>query len=204
MQNKLQELTEKLYTEGLSKGKYEAEELKAKAKKEAEEIIAKARMEYQEILEKAKKDADDFRVKTENEIKMVSRQTLASVKQRIEEIVIAKAIRNPLKDAMESKEFLGSLIKSAISAFNPANSEAVNLEILLPESLKDELTSFVKNDIIEQLNGGTEFFYDKKVTTGFKIGPKGEGYHISFTDKDFEGLLSQYLKPKTREFLFSE
>ena len=39
MQNKLQELTDKLYNEGLSKGKQEAELLRANAKKEAEKII---------------------------------------------------------------------------------------------------------------------------------------------------------------------
>ena len=42
MQNKLQELTDKLYNEGLSKGRQEGEEILAKAKAEAEAIIAKA------------------------------------------------------------------------------------------------------------------------------------------------------------------
>ena len=41
MQNKLQELTDKLYNEGLSKGKEEGEALLAKAKAEAAEIVAK-------------------------------------------------------------------------------------------------------------------------------------------------------------------
>ena len=204
MQNKLQELTEKLYSEGLSKGKADAEELVANAKKEAEEIIAKAKEEYSRILESAKRDSNDFRVKIENEIRMVSRQTLAAVKQNIEEVVITKAIENPVKESVSSKEFLGTLIKSAIASFNPAKSDAITLEILLPESQKNELDSFIKKDILSQLNSGVELNYDKKVQTGFKIGPKGEGYHISFTDKDFQGLLSQYLKPKTREFLFSE
>src|SRR3989339_1674050 len=104
MQNKLQELTDKLYTEGLSKGKIEAEELKANAKKEAEEIIAKAKEEYNLILDKAKKDSLDYKIKIENEIKMVSRQTLAKVKQNIEEVVTTKAIQNPVKEAIESKE----------------------------------------------------------------------------------------------------
>ncbi len=204
MQNKLQELTDKLYTEGLSKGKIEAEELKANAKKEAEEIIAKAKEEYNLILDKAKKDSLDYKIKIENEIKMVSRQTLAKVKQNIEEVVTTKAIQIPVKEAIGSKEFLGSLIKSAITSFNPGNSDSVSLDILLPESLKTELDSFIKNDILKQLNATVEFFYDKKIQTGFKIGPKGKGYYISFTDKDFQGLLAQYLKPKTREFLFSE
>ena len=45
MDNKLQELTDKLYNEGLSKGKQEAEALKAAAAKESEQIISEARKE---------------------------------------------------------------------------------------------------------------------------------------------------------------
>ena len=45
MQNKLQELTDRLYNEGLSKGKQEGEELLAKAKVQADEMIAKAQAE---------------------------------------------------------------------------------------------------------------------------------------------------------------
>ena len=43
MSNKLQELTEKLYNEGLSKGKEEGEQLLARARSEAEGIVAAAR-----------------------------------------------------------------------------------------------------------------------------------------------------------------
>ncbi len=43
MQDKLQELTDRLYNEGLSKGKQEGEELLQKAHAEAEAIVAKAK-----------------------------------------------------------------------------------------------------------------------------------------------------------------
>ena len=39
MQNKLQELTDRLYAEGLSKGKQDGEEVLKKAKAEAEDIV---------------------------------------------------------------------------------------------------------------------------------------------------------------------
>ena len=42
MQDKLQELTDRLYEEGLSKGRQEAEELLAKARAEAKEIVSAA------------------------------------------------------------------------------------------------------------------------------------------------------------------
>ena len=55
MQNKLQELTDKLYNEGLSKGKKEAEDLKAAAVKESDRIIADARKEAEKIVADARK-----------------------------------------------------------------------------------------------------------------------------------------------------
>ena len=67
MQNKLQELTDKLYNEGLSKGKQEGEEILAKAKVQAEEIIAKAKAEAEAIVAAAHKDAADLKTKVEGE-----------------------------------------------------------------------------------------------------------------------------------------
>ena len=48
--NKLQELTDKLYNEGLSKGKQEGEAILEKAKTEAESIVETARKEAEQIL----------------------------------------------------------------------------------------------------------------------------------------------------------
>ena len=61
MQNKLQELTDKLYNEGLSKGKKEAEDLKAAAVKESDRIIADARKEAEKIVADARKDPELIR-----------------------------------------------------------------------------------------------------------------------------------------------
>ena len=64
MQNKLQELTDRLYNEGLSKGKQEGEELLAKAKVQAEEIVAKAQAEAVQIVAAAQKQAEELKTKT--------------------------------------------------------------------------------------------------------------------------------------------
>ena len=49
MENKLQELTDKLYNEGLSKGKTEGEAFLAKAREEAASIVAAAEKEAADI-----------------------------------------------------------------------------------------------------------------------------------------------------------
>ena len=69
MQNKLQELTDKLYKEGLSKGKQEGEEILAKAKVQADEIVAKAQAEAANILAAANKEAEDLKTKVQGDLK---------------------------------------------------------------------------------------------------------------------------------------
>ena len=82
MQNKLQELTDKLYNEGLSKGKQEAEEIKATAQKEADAIISQANQKAKEILDAANKQAEELKTKSENDIRMAANQTFSSLDRK--------------------------------------------------------------------------------------------------------------------------
>ena len=204
MQNKLQELTDKLYNEGLSKGKQEAEEMVAKAKKDAAAILADARAESDKIVSAAQKDALDIKQKMETEIKMAFRQTITTLKNQIENTLISNSINKPVTAVADNTSFLKELIMSAISAFNPKGSDMVSLSLLLPENKRIELESFFKSEATKQIKDSGGIKFGKKIQNGFKIGPAKEGYHISFTDKDLQHLFSEFLKPKTREFLFNE
>ncbi len=203
MQNKLQELTDKLYSEGLSKGQKEAQEIVSKAKEEANQIVENAKKEYDSILEKAKKEAADYKLKIENELKMVSRQSIATIKQQIEESLLKNILSKPISNAMVDSDFIKTLLKSAIESFNPKD-EAIKLEVLLPEALKTKLDEAYFNDIKKEFSVGLDISFTKKIGSGFKIGNKNDGYFISFTDTDFEELFSAYLKPKSKELIFGE
>ena len=61
MENKLQALTDKLYQDGLSKGKEEGERLLQEAKAQASRIVESAQEQAKEIVEKARKEAEDLR-----------------------------------------------------------------------------------------------------------------------------------------------
>ncbi|MDX9781847.1 MAG: hypothetical protein RBT35_02575 [Bacteroidales bacterium] len=204
MQNKLQELTDKLYNEGLSKGKQEADEMVVRAKNEAAAILADARAESDRILSVAKKDAQDIKQKMETEIQMAFRQTITALKNQIENTLISNSINKTVSEVSDKTTFLKELIISAISAFNPKGSDVVSLSLLLPENKQADLESFFKGEATKQMQEGVQVKFDNKLQNGFKIGPAKEGYHISFTDKDLQHLFSEYLKPKTREFLFNE
>ena len=201
MQNKLQELTDKLYNEGLSKGKQEAEQMMANAKNEAAQIIAQAKEQAQEILAKAQNDAAELKSKTENDVKMASLQAFTAVKQQIESVITAKTLA-PAKSAVAETEFLKEIVKAIVTAFNPQNSDSVALDIILPAEKQTELEQFAKEQLSKICSAGVDVQFSKGVQGGFKIAPKGEGYMLSFTDKDFENIIAEYLRPKTKELLF--
>ena len=200
MQNKLQELTEKLYNEGLSKGKAEGEAILSKANAEAEAIVDEAKKQADDIVAKAHKDAEDFRTKTEGDIALASRQSVSETRQAIEKLIIAEAADAKVKTALSDEEFVKTIISSAVKAF--ADGKDCELEVCLPESAKNTLEGFVKNEVAKTLKKDVEVKFSKKIGGGFTIGPKNGGYFINFTDEAFSELIGEYLRPATRKILF--
>lgn len=202
MQNKLQELTDKLYNEGLSKGKQDAENLVNNAKSQAENIIKEAQSQAEKILSDAKKEADELKIRVDNDIKMASSQTISAIKQQVESLIITQSISSPIKENLSDKEFLKEIISSVIKAFNASNSEPAALELILPENMQKDMDSFIGNKANESMHKGVEVTFSKQINNGFKIGPKGASYIISFTDGDFERLIAEYLRPVSKKLLF--
>ena len=200
MQNKLQELTDRLYNEGLSKGKQEGEELLAKAKVQAEEIVAKAQAEAAQIVAAAQKQAEDLKTKTASDVRMAASQSLAATKKDIETLIVGKMTDEAVKKALSSADYVKELIKAVAEKFTTEGP--VELAVVLPEALKKELEPFVTNELAKTLGAGVEASFSKKVSGGFQIGPKEGGYFISFTDETFTELISEYLRPTTKKLLF--
>ncbi len=200
MQNKLQELTDKLYKEGLSKGKQEGEEILAKAKVQANETIKKAEAEAEAIVAKAKKQAEDIKSKAESDLKMAAKQSLAATKKDIETLIISKMTEGAVKESLTNAQYVRELITAVAKNFTADGP--VELSLILPESLKKELEPFVKKELTKILNTGVEASFSKKIQGGFQIGPKDGGWFISLTNEVFNALIGEYLRPTTKKLLF--
>lgn len=202
MDNKLQELTDKLFNEGLSKGKAEGEALLAQSKEKAAEIVEAARKEAAAILDKARKDAEELSTKVSNDIRMASSQSIQATKKDLENLVISKVADAEISKAMASEEFLKGIISAVAQKFSA--EESADISLVLPENLKAGLEPFVQNELGKLLKGGVDASFSKKIAGGFNIGPKDGGYFISMTDDTLKDLISEYLRPATKKFLFGE
>jgi hypothetical protein len=154
MDNKLQELTDKLYREGLSKGKEEGETILAKAKEQAAEIIAEAKKEAEAIVKGAQKEADDFKTKIEGDVKMAAVQSIQATRKDIENLLVSKMTDSQVTSALSSADFVKEAIKAVTTRFNA--EQAMDLDVVLPESLRSELEPFIKGELSKLLKGGIE------------------------------------------------
>ena len=198
--DKLQELTQKLYEEGLAKGKQDGEALLQKAQSEAEGIVKQAQEEAEAILAKARKDAEDFKVKVEGDVKMAAQQAVQATRTDIENLVVSKVVDGTVDKALANEDYIKGIITAVAQKFSA--DEPADLSLVLPESLKSALEPFVKNELGKLLGKGVDASFSKKVAGGFKIGPKDGGYFVSLTDETFKDLIGSYLRPATKKLLF--
>ena len=202
MENKLKELTDRLYGEGLEKGRVEADRLVAEAKEKAAAILAEANAEAEQIVKKAEAKAADTEKNSMTEIQLAGRQAVAKIKSELAGVIIAKASSEAVKAATVDAEFVKKMLLEVAKNWS-GNAEQISLKALLPAALEAEFAKVFEASAKELLAAGVEVGYSKEVKSGFKVGEKEGGYYISFTDESFEALLDEYLREKVSQLLFA-
>ncbi len=202
MENKLQQLTQKLYDEGLEKGRAEAGKLVEEAKKQADAIVAQARAEAEGILRAAQTQAEDVAKNTMTEISLAGKQAVAKIKEEIASLIVARSTSEGVKAAVVDPAFIREMLLSVAKNWDGAAVGKVELKALLPEAERAKLDKAFAKSTDELLAAGIEGGWSKEVKSGFRVGPKEGGYYISFADADVEALLGEYLREKVSAMLF--
>ena len=200
---KLDQLTQKLYDEGLEKGRAEADRLVAAAKQQAEKVLADARAQADAIVRQAENKAEDVGKNTMTEIALAGKQAVAKIKSEIASLIVARATDGGVKAAGMDAAFIKEMLIAVAKNWNGADSGKVSLQALLPESEREKLDRAMAAETKALLAAGIEVGYSKEVKSGFKVGAKEGGYYISFSDADVEALLGEYLREKVSQLLFN-
>ena len=202
MENKLEQLTRKLYDEGLEKGRAEADRLVSEAKAEAARIVAEAQAKAEAVVKQAQERADDTAKNAMTEIALAGRQAVSKIKNEIAEAVVVKSTAAGVKAANLDGAFVKDMLLAVAKNWNGAAGSKVELTALLPEAARTQLDKAVQAAAAELLSAGIEVGYSAEVRSGFKVAQKDGGYYISFSDDDFNALLASYLRDKVRDLLF--
>ena len=192
---KIQELTDKIYREGVEKGQQEAERILAEAKAQAEKIVAEAQEQAEAIGQLAKKKASELETNTKNELKLYTGQALNALKSEVANVLTDKVVADGVANLTADKDFLG---KFAVALAEKWDGEKPVISTADAEGLK---AYFVKNAKalldkglkIEQVNG---------VKSLFTIQPEDGSYKVNFGKEEFEDYFKAFLRPQLVEMLF--
>ena len=196
MNNKLQELTEKIYLEGVEKGKVEAAQLIADAEHEAKAIIAKAQAEADKIKAEAAKNASELDKNTKSELKLFAKQSVNAIKTEITNLLSDKIASDAVKAATSDKVFMQKTITALVEQW--AKEGNVTIEAKDAKALTDYFMANAK----ELLNKGVSINEVKGLKTDFAIVPAQGGYKITFGNDEFIAYFKEFLRPKLVELLF--
>ena len=196
MNNKLQELTEKIYLEGVEKGKVEAAQLIADAEHEAKAIIAKAQAEADKIKAEAAKNASELDKNTKSELKLFAEQSVNAIKTEITNLLSDKIASDAVKAATSDKVFMQKIITALVEQW--AKEGNVTIEAKDAKALTDYFMANAK----ELLNKGVSINEVKGLKTDFAIAPAQGGYKITFGNDEFIAYFKEFLRPKLVELLF--
>ncbi|MDX9929442.1 MAG: hypothetical protein RBS37_06285 [Bacteroidales bacterium] len=204
MQNKLQELTDKIYREGVSKANDEAEKILADSRNESARILAEAEKKAASIIEEAEKKAAEIVKNGNSELKISFRHALNALKQELEKTVSAKILSGKVSGTFDDENFVADLIQTIYKNWSPQGGGAAGFEVLLPADKASAVEKKLRAAVSSTLAKGIEFKPVSSVKSGFEVIPAGGGFKISATGGDIEAYLKEFIRPKLFEILFEE
>ncbi len=196
MDSKIRELTDKIFNEGVEKGKQEANKLIASAQEKSSELISSAENEAKKIIEDAEKKALEIKSNTEAELKLYADQTLAVLKSSIADVITNKIIENNIKSATTSPDFIKDILIKIVERWDLSkgliieSSDAKNLEDYFVANAKDLLDNKI------------EFTTIAEKSTRFVLKPSDKSYKIEIGEEELKTFFKAFLRPKLVEMLF--
>ncbi len=204
MENKLQELTNRLYEEGLAKGRSDAEKMVAEAQDKAAKIVKEAEEQAASIAEQARRQAEELRRNTLTEVALAGRQAVSALCESIAGMIVAKTVEGGVHAAVVDPAFIREMLLAVAAGWRSDASGKVTLSALLPAEWQEKFGKEFEAAAKQLLAEGVEVGYSDKVRSGFRIGEKNGGYYISFSEEDFDALLSEFLKEKVAKMLYAD
>jgi V/A-type H+-transporting ATPase subunit E len=194
--DKIQELTSKLYSEGVEKGKEEAEKILTEANTQKKQILEDTETKAKLILETAKKEVAELRINTESELKLYATQSSEALKTEITNLITAKLSTSNVKAATTDNTFMQKLIVELVR--NWAKEEKLTISV---EST-NELESYIASNAKDLLEKGLKIETVNGIKTGFTVEPEDGSYKVKFGEEEFVEYFKEFLRPQIQKLLF--
>ncbi|MDD4631441.1 MAG: hypothetical protein PHQ77_04270 [Proteiniphilum sp.] len=194
--DKIQELTSKLYSEGVEKGREEAGKIIAEANAVKVQILNEAKAKAGEIISAAEKEAAELKKHTEAELKLYATQSSEALKSEITNLVTDKLATMNVKAATADKSFMQELIVELVKNW------AENGKLTIATSDAASLESYIASNAKKLLDEGLNIESVNGLETGFILSPADGSYKVKFGEAEFIAYFKEFLRPAIQKLLF--
>ena len=159
MDTKIQELTDKIYKEGVEKGNEEAGRIIAEANAQKDTILKDAEAEAKRIVAAAEKQAAELKKNTEAELKLFATQSVEALKSEVTNLITGDIASSNVKAALMDPAYMQKVILELVKSW-PAN-EFLTIQASDSDGLKAYFEANAKGLLekgykIEKVQGVTE------------------------------------------------
>jgi V/A-type H+-transporting ATPase subunit E len=196
MDTKIQELTDKIYREGVEKGNEEANRIISEANTQKQTIIDDAEAEAKRIIAAAEKQVSELKKNTEAELKLFATQSVEALKSEVANLITEEIASSNVKAVAIDKAFMQKVILDITKEW----SKSENLTIQASDA--GELTKYFESNAKDLLNKGVKIEKVNGKNASFSIIPADGSYKITFGEEEFISFFKEFLRPQLVEMLF--
>ncbi|MDR1644466.1 MAG: hypothetical protein LBS05_01385 [Tannerellaceae bacterium] len=198
MDTKIQELTDKIYREGVEKGKEEASRIITEANQQKQTIVNEANAEAQRIVAAAGKQAAELEKNTKAELKLYAVQAVEALKSEVANLITNHVASANVKAVTQDKEYIRKVILTIAAEW--VKNEALTIQTAEAETL----VKYFEANAKDLLNKGVKIEKVGGKDTSFTIVPADGSYKVTFGEDEFVSFFKDFLRPQLVELLFKD
>lgn len=198
----VEELIDRLKTDGVSKGKHEAEAIVADAKRQALGIVDAARQEADQIVTDAKEEAERIRQTSQQALQLAGRDALIKLRESFQ-LQFENRLRKLVGTTLSDPGVLRQLILEVAGKVRPTGA-AESMELLVSrESVPagDPLASYAAGLTADMLAAGVTFGVGDDFEHGVRVRMVDQDLDVDLSDEALANFLGRFLIPRFRELM---
>ena len=192
MEMELKGLIEKIKQDGVAQAEADAAKIIGDAQARAEGIIIKSTKEGQNIIVNAKQEAENFRKSSETALKQAARDALLALRVRVSEF-FARVVKDKVAEELHPEALKDIIIKAVEHSIKAG---IMDIEIVLNDKDKQALEKILFAALRKEAKEKVLLQEKESIQGGFRIGAKGSGSYLDFTDQAIADGFRRYLNPK--------
>jgi V/A-type H+-transporting ATPase subunit E len=196
MDTKIQELTDKIYREGVERGNEEAGRIVSEANEQKLTIVNEAEAEAKRIVAAAGKQAAELEKNTKAELRLYAAQAVEALKSEVANLITGKVASSNVQAVALDKEYIRKVILTI------AVEWAKNEGLTIRASDAEALVKYFESNAKELLDKGVKIEKINGKETSFTIVPSDGSYKVTFGEEEFISFFKDFLRPQLVELLF--